>query len=54
MVELSIGYYLLEIEGRVDLGYTEAYQTELNNVNQHLKEIVNVTFVLFLGTENTN
>jgi hypothetical protein len=47
MIELSIGYYLLEIQGRVELGYAEAYQSELNNVHKHLKEVVIVTSFYF-------
>jgi hypothetical protein len=43
MIELSVGYYLLEIKGRVELGYTESYQSELNKVKQHLNEVVRVS-----------
>lgn len=40
MIELSIGYYLLEIEGRGELGYTDEYKSELISVHNHLKEVV--------------
>ena len=40
MVELCIGYYLLEIEGRIELGYTQEYKHELSQVYNHLMEAV--------------
>ena len=40
MIELAIGHYLLEIDGKAELGYVETHKEELQQIYKHLKVAV--------------